>query len=375
MNKSIFALTNNGAELGRRICKGIGNSLLYLPERFIYLYPKISPKKSTNLSDIIFFKDFKKEVERSFKKSDGIIFIMATGIVVRAIAPFLKNKVEDPAVVVLDEKGRYAISLLSGHLGGANDLTKRVAALIDAEPVITTATDVNSLHCIEDIAKRFNCAIEDYKKIKLVNSQIVNGGRLVFVDKDIKRFKAIKGFIPEIFNRGMAGEDSNFYKYIHSSKIKTEDKKMREGVFVIISNKSNISPSLSHILLRPKELIVGIGCDRGVRLKEVEDAYFKILEEHNISPLSVRNIASIDIKNDEKELISFAKKHSLNIEFYSKEEMKDMPLPSGHSKFVMGKVGIGGVCEPAALKSAGTKKIWIKKQKIGRVTIAIAKAP
>jgi cobalt-precorrin 5A hydrolase len=121
--------------------------------------------------------------------------------------------------------------------------------------------------------------------------------------------------------------------------------------------------------------VIGIGCDRGVTRKEVEIAYSSVLEKWGLSPLSVRNIASIDVKRNEIGLLRFAEKNNLKIEFYSKDELAEMPLPSGFSSFVMGKVGVGGVCEPAALKSAGTKKIWIKKQKIGRVTIAAAKVP
>src|SRR3989337_1327794 len=119
---------------------------------------------------------------------------MASGIVVRSIAPFLKNKAEDPAVVVVDEKGRYVISLLSGHLGGANKLAEDIAKIIGAKPVITTATDVNNLPCIEDIAEKFHLAIEDVKKIKVVNSAIVNGRNAVIVDENIKRLSAIKKF-------------------------------------------------------------------------------------------------------------------------------------------------------------------------------------
>ncbi|MBI3398951.1 MAG: cobalt-precorrin 5A hydrolase [Deltaproteobacteria bacterium] len=343
MNLAIFALTKNGIQLARNFSQRIDVDLFTNP------------------------KNFKKHVRYAFKKYDGLIFIMATGIVVRTIAPLLKNKAEDPAVVVLDEKGKYVISLLSGHLGGANNLAKDIAKIIGAKPVITTATDVNNLPCIEDIAERFNLAIEDFKKIKIVNSAIVNGRPVAFVVDDAKRLKAIK---KEAGSREW-GAGFKFYKSIFQIKHNKTD------VFVIIAN--NILPHTPHptsrILLRPKDLAVGIGCDRGVALKEVESAYFSVLKKWDVSPLSVRNLASIDVKKNETGLLKFAGKYNLPISFYSKDELADMPLPSGFSKFVMGKVGVGGVCEPAALKSAGTRKIWIKKQKLGRVTIAAAKVP
>ena len=353
MNISVFALTKNGAELGERLCRRIDGAYLYLPVRF---------KGSFNAA---FLNDFRSQVGQAFGKSDGLIFIMASGIVVRSIAPFLKNKAEDPAVVVMDEKGRYVISLLSGHLGGANKLAKDIAKIIGAKPVITTATDVNNLPCIEDITERFNLAIDDFKKIKIVNSAIVNGRPVVFVDEDVKRREAIKGFV------GSWVQGFKFYK----SAVQT--RRIKPEVFVIVSNHFSFSlqPSAFSLLLRPKNLVVGIGCDRGVKLKEVEGAYFSVLKKWDVSPLSVRNIASIDVKKNEIGLLKFAKKYNLKIDFYSKDKLVDMPLPSGFSKFVMGKVGVGGVCEPAALRSAGTKRIWIKKQKTGRVTIAVAKAP
>ncbi len=355
MNISVFALTKNGAELGERLCRKIDGAHLYLPAKF---------KGSFNAA---FFNDFRNQVRQAFGKSDGLVFIMASGIVVRSIAPFLKNKAEDPAVVVMDEKGRYVISLLSGHLGGANNLAKSIARIIGAKPVITTATDVNNLPCIEDIAEKFNLAIEDFKKIKMVNSAIVSGRPVAFVDEDAKRLKAVKKEV----GGGRWKVDLKFYKSIQQTR------RCKTDVYVVITSNSQLRTpnSKSHLLLRPKNLTVGIGCDRGVKLKEVEGAYFSVLKKWDVSPLSVRNIASIDVKKDEKGLLKFAKKYNLKIDFYSKDKLSDMPLPSGFSRFVMGKVGVGGVCEPAALKSAGTKRIWIKKQKIGRVTIAVAKAP
>ncbi|MBI5327815.1 MAG: cobalt-precorrin 5A hydrolase [Deltaproteobacteria bacterium] len=364
MKLAIFAITKNGIKFARTFFRKIDKAALF-----------------TNPVD------FKQDAKLAFKKYDGLIFIMAAGIVVRTIAPLLKNKAEDPAVVVMDEKGRYVISLLSGHLGGANNLAREIAKMVGGQSVITTATDVNSLPCIEDIAEKFNLAIEDFKKIKMVNSAIVNGKAIAFIDEDVKRLQAIREFA-----------DSRI-KGVRFHKSAAQALKNKIDALVVITNKWQAAPSPSPLprgegrqnkfplpygerdrvrgwmILRPRDIVIGIGCDRGVKLKEVEDSYFSVLEKWDVSPLSVRNVASIDVKKDEKGLLRFARKYNLKIDFYSKDELTDMPLPSGFSSFVMGKVGVGGVCEPAALKSAGTKKIWIRKQKIGRVTIAAAKAP
>lgn len=345
MTLAIFALTKNGIKLAKNLSQKIEDADLFINS-----------------------KNFKKYVRYALKKYDGLIFIMATGIVVRTIALLLKNKAEDPAVVVMDEKGKYVISLLSGHLGGANNLAKDIAKVIGAKPVITTATDVNGLPCIEDIAGKFHLTIEDIRKIKAINSAIVNGRPVAFIDEDEKRLKAIKRAVGD--GRREAG--LKFYKSISQAKL------FKADVYIIITNNFSLSrpqPPASNLILRPKDFVVGIGCDRDVTRKEVEGAYLEVLKKWDVSPLSVKNLASIDVKKNETGLLKFAKKYNLKIDFYSKDELAEMPLPSGFSPFVMGKVGVGGVCEPAALKSAGTKKIWIKKQKMGRVTIAVAKAP
>jgi cobalt-precorrin 5A hydrolase len=369
MTISIFCVTENGLKIAEKLAWGLGSSDIY------------------TLADVR-KRGLPRLVKRAFSESDGLIFIMAAGIVVRTIAPLINGKEIDPAVVVVDEKGRHAISLLSGHLGGANELAQRVAELIGARPVITTATDANGLPCIEDIARKFNCVIENIKGIKHVNSAIVNGGSVAFVDNDTNRLRAVE--------ETLCQEVSSNHSLANSGKDKARRKatgkgphyrffgflsqaiKVRNDAVVVISNKLLSKPRLptpNFLLLRPKDIVVGIGCDRGVRMIEVKDAFDSVLEKWDVSPLSVRNLTSIDVKTNERGLLAFARRYKLNIVFYSKDELAEMPLPSGASAFVMDKVGVGGVCEPAALRSAHTKKIWIKKQKTGRVTVAVAKVP
>ncbi|MEE9591065.1 MAG: cobalt-precorrin 5A hydrolase [Thermodesulfobacteriota bacterium] len=369
MTISIFSITENGLRIAEKLASGLGSSDIY------------------TLDDVR-KRGLPRLVKRAFRESEGLIFIMATGIVVRTIAPFINGKGRDPAVVVVDEKGKHAISLLSGHLGGANELAREVGGLIGARPVITTATDVNGLPCIEDIARRFNCTIEDIKGIKYVNSAIVNGGSVAFVDNDTNRLRAIEEALFKevsssrfLVNSGKVrvrrkaarrGPHYRFFRYLSQAI------KVRKDAVVVITNKilsKSQLPAHNSLLLRPKDTVVGIGCDRGVRMMEVKDAFDSVLKKWDLSPLSVRNLASIDIKSSERGLLAFARRYKLSIEFYSKGELAEMPLPSGASAFVMGKVGVGGVCEPAALRSAHTKKIWIRKQKIGRVTVAASKVP
>ncbi|MBI5826767.1 MAG: cobalamin biosynthesis protein, partial [Deltaproteobacteria bacterium] len=294
----------------------------------------------------------------------AILFVSAMGIAVRAIAPHLKGKHLDPAVVVADEAGRFVVSLVSGHLGGANRLAERIAAILGATAVITTATDAMGLPCVEDIAQRFSCGIEDIRKIKRVNSAIVNGGRVVIVDRRPCRLKAIK--------KAYGASKAFTFK-----RTLPEDVGLDRAVVLITAETEEVPEGIRDktLILRPREFVVGIGCRRGVTAREISEAFNEILGRAGVSPLSVRNLASIDMKGDEQGLLRFARRMGLDIEFFTPEELNSVRPPSGGSKFVREKTGAAGVCEPAALFSAGARSLWVKKIKAGRVTAAMARAP
>ncbi|MBI5234425.1 MAG: hypothetical protein HY880_08735, partial [Deltaproteobacteria bacterium] len=174
---AIFALTQRGLALARRLKRSSGGTTIHAPQGL----------KNGKLKD---------KVRAAFKDSNGIVFVSAVGIAVRIIAPLLRSKATDPAIVVMDETGRFAISLVSGHLGGANELTKKLARIAGARPVITTATDLYSLPSIEAIAKKFNLAIEDMKRIKHVNSAIINNKKVFVNDGNAKRLALMKKAFP-----------------------------------------------------------------------------------------------------------------------------------------------------------------------------------
>lgn len=346
---SIFSFTERGYALSKSISKLSKNSKLFGPKEV---------KKG----------GLKKEVKRVFDKgkSEGIVFIGATGIAVRSIAPFIRDKTTDPAVIVIDERARFVISLLSGHLGGANELTKLIAKKLKAREVITTATDLAGLPCVEDIALKFSLQIETKEMIKKVNAAILRGEQVSVIDSNTARRQRMKC-------------DKKLKK---AFLFKSRAAKRPKGPVVIITCEEAAKAYKrwkNVFYLRPLELVVGIGCRRGVSIKEVRDAYDSVLTKANISPLSIRNLSSIDIKADEKGLIGFAKKVGLEVDFISAGRIKKIRPPSGISKNVKRLVGVPGVAEPSALISAGTKKekgkIWVKKQKFKRVTIAVTRVP
>lgn len=345
---AIFALTERGKALGERIRAHL-DAELYLPQA-------IAGKGTVP------FKDLRETVSTTFRRYKGLVFIMATGIVVRIVAPLLKGKERDPAVVVMDEDGRFAISLLSGHLGGANLLANRIGELTGAQPVITTATDVNGLPSIEAIASAIGCRIEEVGRIKLVNSAILRGKRIAFIGEDGVRL----GVIREILK--CFGLERRWGVF-------GLDERPKGWLPVIITERMIPDLPVEAFILRPRSIAIGVGCDRGVGWEEVERAYRMVLKRWGISPLSVARLATIDIKRDEEGLLHFAERHGLRIDFYSKEELAGFPLPSGVSGVVMERVGVGGVCEPAAMRSAGVREILFKKVRAGRVTLAAARIP
>lgn len=342
---AFFAVTENGLSLAVKLEKKLGGGRVFRPVEI----------KGGRLFT---------QVKRAFETSDALVFICASGIAVRAIAPLLRGKHLDPAVIVTDEKGGFVISLLSGHLGGANSLAREIASVTGGVPVITTATDVMGLPCVEDIAVRFSLSIEDVRKIKVVNSAILKGGGVLVVDEDTGRLSEIKkafGGVPAF-----------------SFKKKMPESLVGIGAVVLITpltGRKNRAAART-MELRPKEFVAGVGCRRGVTAGEVKEAFDLALKRAGVSILSVRNLATIDIKKDERGLTSFAEKAGLPIEFFCPAELNKIKRPpSGISRVVKEKTGAVGVSEPAALLSSGAKRIWLKKIVSKRVTVALARAP
>lgn len=301
----------------------------------------------------------------AFSESDALVFISAAGIAVRAIAPHVRDKSTDPAVVVVDDGAGYAISLLSGHLGGANELARAIASATGATAVVTTATDAMGLPSAEDVAAGVDGAIEDTGSIKAVNSAIIRGMPVAVVDGDGTRLARLgKEFGP--------GGVFTFHGRV-------EDVDGEAGAVILVSPFTDICPSPGMedrtMVVRPRGFVLGVGCRRGVTVDEVARAFDEAVGSSGISPLSVRNLATIDIKSDEEGLVGFARSRGLDISFYPAPELAGISPPSGASKAVEAATGAGGVSEPAAMISAGADTVWMRKKIIGRVTVAVARVP
>lgn len=355
-NLAIIAITKGGSSLARRIWESYPEGAdLYLRKKFV----QTGDAGAKALGD-----DLASDAARIFKKYKRVAFVMAAGVVVRLIAPHLKDKRTDPAVVVLDEEGRYVVSLLSGHAGGANDLAAELAELIGAEPVITTASDVKDTLAVDTLARELGCAVEDWNEAKNVTAAIVNGESVAaWTDMDAealaRRLKKIPGNL-------------HFYDSIEDLLEAGHDAALLITPYVL---PDDVMLALGPVaVLRPKALVVGIGCNRGTDEGEIEALFMKTLRGHGLSPLSVKNVATVSEKRDEPGLLAFAKKHGLKVDFISRARLLAAATPSGPSEKVFKNMGVYGVCEPAALVSAGAEALLVPKRKSKNATIAVAAA-
>lgn len=353
---AIVALTRGGSRLGARLQASLPGATLHLPERFL--------SEVGAALDRFAYRNLAERVEELFRDYRGIVFIMAAGIVVRLIAPHLADKRRDPAVVVMDEEGRYAISLLSGHWGGANALAERLAAFTGGQAVVTTASDVRRTLAVELLARALGCEIQDFRQVKGVNTALVNGEPVaVYASSHRERLAEICSSMENL-------------QFCESWE---ELQRTRAPAYLILTHRQRpelVPPAGSAVcLLRPKNLVAGVGCRRGTPAEEIEAAVRSGLEEAGCSPLSLRNLATLHGKEDEEGLQEFARRYELPIEYYGPEELNRLRGRILHpSEKVKRLMGVEGVCEPAAMLSARSEGLILPKRKQGRVTLALAEA-
>lgn len=265
---------------------------------------------------------FKVWMKEHFQELDVLVFIGAMGIVVRDMAPCLKTKLVDPAVVVLDEKGQFVISVLSGHIGGGNAFTLELARILEATPVVTTSSDVNGKIAIDLFAQKNNLVIASMKQAKLCASEIVSGKQVAFLCDG-----KVHGNPP----KELCGSENSFKVIVSPKKQQSED-----GVLHLI----------------PKAHVLGIGCKKGTSQEIIQARVLEELNDLGIDIRSIKAMASIDIKSDEEGIIGFAEKFKIPVSFYSGEELAGLEGDFTPSEFVASVTGVENVCERAAFMLA-----------------------
>lgn len=338
---------------------------LKLAERILHIITDIDIYISKNVDKPLFrhfrFQSLNDKLRKKFNKYGSHIFIMSTGIVVRVIAPLITNKTEDPAVVVVDDTGHHAISLLSGHLGGANDLTLKIADILGADPVITTATDVNRVPAIDILAKKKNLVIENSQAIKTVNMALLKGEKIWVHDP--------LGYLAKCLPNS---KSANFLEL--DANINKKEKKiaLNQNASVFIDDITIELPSQT-LILRPLTLVAGIGCNRNTDWEEISTLLIKVLKSHRLAQGSLKCMASIDVKADEAGLIAAARNLNLPLVFFKREELNSVEGIQNPSAVVERHVGVKSVCEAAAIRAARSGTLIVPKQSTKNVTVAIAR--
>jgi len=354
---AIIAITKGGAAQARRLGGRLSESLVYLPRKWC-------PEESAD-NVRLYDGPVGALVRELFIQCRVLIFFAATGLVVRVIAPCLHEKRSDPGVLVIDERARHVISLLAGHAGGANELARAVAAALDAVPVITTASDSQGVLAVDLLGREDGWVLEQGGSLTEAMAAVVNGVPMAIVQEAGETDWQIREGVP------------SHVRLFDSWEVYVQEAGGRHASPVILITdrvlSSNFLQGAQPVIYRPKSLVVGVGCERGVSLEEVEHAIRHTLALHQLAFSSLRNVATVTVKQDETALRAFAEKYHLSIHYYSPAELRSVTAAPSPSGAVEQAIGTPGVCEPAALLSAGVAHLVVAKVKCGRVTVAVAR--
>ena len=350
MRLAIVAITRRGTQLGHILSENIVGPEFYVSHRYAaYAGNRYNSFDPTELKALI---------ASLWNQYDGLVLIMATGIVMRMIAPLLQSKDTDPAVVVMDDAGKFAIALLSGHLGGANELAGHCAFATGACAVITTATDANDLPSFDMLAKERGWVIDDIRRVKTLNTLLLDNEAIAAFDSTGKTS-------PWLHGRG----NVTFYETIAEAA----NSGALGFLFVtnnILSEQINLEKTL---ILRPRNLVLGIGCNRGTPADEIDEFATTHLKKLSLSAKSIYCVASVAAKRDEAGLIEFAEQLAVPLCFFEADELNQVAFPSPPSEHALVAVGATGVAEPAAILASCGGLLLLEKVKSANVTLAVAK--
>lgn len=320
MKLAFLAFTEKGFALAGSLAQALGGSVMRCG-------------KPDSLSDW---------TKKHFTDDDGLVFVGAVGIAVRAIAPYIEKKWKDPAVVAVDECARFAVPLLSGHLGGANRLARAVSEVCGAQAVITTATDVNGVFAVDEWARCQGLFVIDPQHIKVISGKLLAGGSV-----KVYNSYSIEGECPP-------------------------------GVEIAETLPADVAVSIRQekavLSLAPKTVVLGVGCRKGTPQSTIESVLERFLKENRLRPESICTVASIDLKKEEPGLIAFCNSHGWEFQTCTAEELRQVSGEFTPSAFVRQITGVENVCERSAVFASGGG-LLIKKFAAGGVTMAAAEKP
>lgn len=301
----------------------------------------------------------------AFCACEALIFVGAAGIAVRAVAPYVRSKTGDPAVLCVDEQGRWVIPMLSGHLGGANALAREIAGLIGGEAVITTATDLNGVFAVDLWANAQGMYVLQPERIRQVSGKILRGKEV-----RIRCPFPVKGMPPErvvlLGEPGLCRPETKITVTSVGTAGGNPEGAAEEDV--LVSYREYKTAALQ---LVPRVLSLGVGCRRGIAEAQLEDVFQRFCAERGICPQAVVQIASADRKQDEAGLILFCDRHGWSSRWFSAGELRGVEGNFSSSGFVEQTVGVDNVCERACVLASGGRLVETKYARDG-VTFALA---
>lgn len=348
-----FSLT--GYETGRRLMEGLKSSGwdVSLDSKSRYLPESI---RTSHLA----------WTEKQFQEADAIVFVGACGIAVRSIAPFVKSKKTDPAVLVVDECGKFVISLLSGHLGGANELALTCARILDALPVVTTATDLHRCFAVDVFAKKNGCGIFHMKAAKEVSAALLAGKTVGFYSP-----YPWDGELPE----GLVLCDENGQLQEERDSAVDRNGSMDSAspeIGIAVTIHRAVMPFPSTVQVVPKIAVMGIGCKKGREAEAVREAAENCVMHTGIYREAVSSIASVDLKKEEEGILALSEAWSVPFETFSGEVLAAVPGDFTPSAFVQKVTGVDNICERSAVLASGQGRLIQKKSSGCGVTTALA---
>jgi len=343
---SILAITKNGINIGLRLKE-------YFPDWEILAPAKFS---DGNKEVKWYLESTSEKIVELFKNNNALICLFSLGAVIRLIAPYLKDKKTDPAVIVIDDQASFVISVLSGHLGGANELTQMIAQKLDATPVITTAADVNKTIAVDLVGKEFGWKIDNDSTVTKVSAYMVNEEKI--------------GIFQEVGEKKWVKElPKNVKIYQNIEEMKDSDSKG----YLIISDKILEGDFLENsVVYRPPSLVVGIGLHWDTSKEKIKEGLDFCLQKFKLSEKSIAKLVSIKKSEDVKGLVDIGKEMGVIVEYVNREELAEITTPNP-SNMVKAFEGTSSVSEAAAIKVSGGELIVEKQKFPPDLTIAIAR--
>ena len=343
---ALIAFTRRGCSLAMQLAVG-------LPESTAYTEASVSvhvPNRFAEEFGLESYESLGSWTAEQFASADALVYVGATGIAVRAIAPYVRDKFSDPAVVSVDEAGRFVVPLLSGHVGGANELARAVAQVCGGQAVVSTATDVNELFAVDEWAAQQGFQIVERTIAKQISARLLEGGTVGFASDFDLDWQPPAGIVSM---DQACGRDSQ-----------------RPDLGFVVSLDDACQPFDCTLHLVPQVVTVGVGCRKDVDPNVLKQAVEGALASAHVSPRAVKLLASIDVKSQELAILQLAETYGWALRFYTADELNAVPGDFDSSEFVRRTVGVDNVCERAALAQGG--HLLLGKQAANKTTVALA---